>query len=390
MKTLVLNAGSSSIKYHVYGLNDETVYESGLIEHLNEAHDICHQWWMGDNSAYRQKLAQCDIPAVFEYLIQYLKNRYQISVVAHRVVHGGVKFSRPVLIDKAVLVDIRHTVDLAPLHNPVNICGIEVAIRHLPDTPQVAVFDTAFHHSLPQRSYRFALPEEIVQRHHLRRYGFHGISHQYLMNEVAIQFETTPQSLNIISLHLGNGASIAAIEAGCCIDTSMGMTPTAGLVMGTRCGDLDPGVILHLLRAGYDTDTIDDLLNQQSGLKGMCGSNDMREILQRVENSDEPAQHAVELFCYSIKKYIGAYCAILGRVDALVFSGGIGENAWQIRQQCCEGLEHLGICIDNQRNRNADGGCFRLDNGDYATAIFKIATNEELQMARLARDFLNP
>jgi acetate kinase len=275
---------------------------------------------------------------------------------------------------------------LAPLHNPPNLLGIELAANAYSDLPQVAVFDTAFHHTLPEHAYRYAVPETWYREHHVRRHGFHGISHEYVAQRAAAHLGKPLSELNLITLHLGNGASAAAIQGGRCIDTSMGFTPLEGLVMGTRSGDLDPAIPLHVERVtGMGWKSLDHILNHECGLKGLTGVNDMREILQRAEAGDAAAKLALNMYCYRIRKYIGAYHAVLGRVDALVFTAGVGENAPPVRAQACAGLERLGIAIDDAQNGKAIDEIAEVHQPGQGVSVLVIRTNEELQIARQVR-----
>jgi len=302
--------------------------------------------------------------------------------VGHRVVHGGAEFYRPTQIDDPVLATVKRLAPLAPLHNPANIAGIEVARAAFPKTPQVAVFDTAFHHTLPPVAYRYALPHETYQQHGVRRYGFHGTSHQFVAKQVAAHLERPLARLNAIVLHLGNGASAAAIENGRSVDTSMGLTPLEGLIMGTRSGDIDPAIVFHLARqAGMELEEIDRLLNRESGLRGICGDNDMREVERRAAAGDEQAELAVAMFAYRIKKYLGAYMAVLGRVDAIAFTAGIGENSPTVRARCLAGLEPLGVELDEGRNTAGRGACYEIQADTSGVKVLVVATDEELEIA---------
>ena len=306
----------------------------------------------------------------------------ELFAIGHRVVHGGESFREPKIIDVEVLQQIRDMIPLAPLHNPANVMGIEVALLQAPDIPQVAVFDTAFHHSIPAYANRYALPVEFYNKHGLRRYGFHGTSHQYVANQAASCLGKTLESLNLITLHLGNGASAAAISKGQSIDTSMGFTPLEGLIMGTRCGDIDPAIHFHIGRTtGMSSNEIESVLNKESGLKGICGVSDMREVHRLADAGDDQAQLALEMYCYRIKKYIGAYYAALGSVDAVVFTGGIGENDAWVRQRCCAGLTAMGIELDMQKNPSARSGIFDIHTETSQVSLLVIPTNEELEIA---------
>jgi acetate kinase len=302
--------------------------------------------------------------------------------IGHRVVHGGDLFREPALIDSEVISAIRRLIPLAPLHNPSNLLGIEVMRERFPRVPQVAVFDTAFHQTLPPHAYRYALPHELYEKHAVRKYGFHGSSHSFVAKEAAKHLGRPMSDTNLIILHLGNGASAAAVKAGRSVDTSLGMTPLEGLVMGTRCGDLDPSIPFYIIRrTGMKPEEVENLLNRESGLKGVCGVSDMREVLERAAKGDERAALAIEMFCYRIKKYLGAYHAVLGRLDAVVFTGGIGENASPIRQRVCEGLEHLGIGVDPGKNGAAVGAVAEVQREGMHVKVLVIKTNEEREIA---------
>ncbi|WP_295414091.1 acetate kinase, partial [uncultured Thiodictyon sp.] len=297
----------------------------------------------------------------------------------------GERFQRPTLVDDAVVEAIRDMIPLAPLHNPANLDGIEVARTLFPGVPSVAVFDTAFHQTMPSATYRYAIPEYLYLKHRVRRYGFHGTSHQYVGERAAAVLGKPFDRCNLITLHLGNGASATAIRAGRSIDTSMGMTPLEGLVMGTRCGDLDPAILFYTAeQLGLDNQALDDLLNRQSGLLGLCGVNDMREIHRLAAEGDDRAELAIAITARRIRKYIGAYYAELGRVDAIVFTGGIGENDAEVRHRACAGLENLGIALDDSANLSADRGERAISAAHSQVKILVIPTNEELAIARQA------
>jgi len=306
-----------------------------------------------------------------------------LDAIGHRVVHGGKAFHAPIIIDKVVRDDIEALIPLAPLHNSANLEGIDVALALLPKTPQVAVFDTAFHRSLPKHAYLYALPLELYEKHDIRRYGFHGTSHHFVAKESAKFLDKPLENLNLITLHLGNGASATAIEKGKSIDTSMGMTPLEGLMMGTRSGDMDPAIITYLVhKVGMHIDDIDSMLNKQSGLKGICGENDMRSILEKVDKGDKSAQLALEMFVYRIKKYIGAYTIVLEKVDAIVFTGGIGEHASRVRELVCEGLEQtLGVALDSKKNAAYHDSNAEIQSPKSRVKVLVIPTHEELEIA---------
>ena len=377
MNILVLNAGSSSIKYRILRMPTGEVLGSGAITRIGEGVEV------PDHSVGFERLAQA--------LESDGVDSGSLTAVGHRVVHGGSEFSEPTLVDEDVIEAIRKLEPLAPLHNPANLLGIEAAMARFPDRPHVAVFDTAFHASLPARAYRYAIPKAIYEQYDVRRYGFHGTSHRYVMTETARHLGKSAESLNMIVLHLGNGASAAAIAGGKCVDTSMGMTPLEGLVMGTRSGDIDPAIVFFLVRkTGATLDDVKSMLNRDSGLKGLCGDNDVRQVSRRAADNDPDAQLALDVYCYRIRKFIGAYTAALGSVDAIVFTAGIGENQPLVRAGACEGLEGLGIFIDESRNKVADGSSISEIQADQsATKVLVVPTNEELELARQVVDCIS-
>ncbi len=306
----------------------------------------------------------------------------ELDAVGHRVVHGGSVFNAPVVIDTEVIDTIRTLIPLAPLHNPANLEGIEILYSQYPELPQVAVFDTAFHQTMPEYAYRYPLPYAVSQAAHIRRYGFHGTSHAYVAKEAAKILGEPLENLNLITLHLGNGASATAIKSGKSMDTSMGMTPLEGLMMGTRSGDIDPAIIPYLeTHNKLSISEIDSMLNKESGLKGICGSNDMREVIQQASSGDRQSQLALEMYVYRIKKYIGAYAVALGHVDAIVFTGGIGEHAALVREMVCEDLyETIGVEIDSQKNERLQSGNVSVGSERSRIELFVIPTNEELEI----------
>jgi acetate kinase len=311
-----------------------------------------------------------------------------IRAVGHRVVHGGTKFHSPTLITDAVLAEIERLAELAPLHNPPNAIGIEVARADFPDLPHVAVFDTGFFHSLPQAAATYAIDRDVAAEYGIRRYGFHGTSHEYVSRQVAVLLDADPAELNTIVLHLGNGASASAVHGGVAVETSMGLTPLEGLVMGTRCGDIDAGVLMHLRRtAGMEVEQLDELLNRRSGLKGMCGINDFRELLEHIAAGSAPAKLAYDVYVHRLRKYVGAYLAVLGRVDAIAFTAGVGENVAAVREDALAGLDGLGIVVDPDRNRTGKGARI-ISADDSRTTVLVVPTNEELAIARAAWEFV--
>lgn len=296
--------------------------------------------------------------------------------------HGGLTFTHPTVVDDTVLAEIERLIPVAPLHNPANLTGIRTARALRPDLPQVAVFDTAFHTTMPESAARYAIDVETADAHRIRRYGFHGTSHAYVSRATAELLGKDPSEVNVIVLHLGNGASASAVEGGRCVDTSMGLTPLEGLVMGTRSGDMDPAVIFHLMRVGgMSTDEIDTLLNKKSGLIGLCGDNDMREIRRRIDEGDERAKLAFDIYIHRLKKYIGAYCAVLGRVDAVAFTAGVGENAAPVREAAVAGLEGLGLAVDDELNAVRSGEPRLISPAGARVAVAVVPTDEELEIA---------
>jgi acetate kinase len=322
---------------------------------------------------------------IFTALVEsgYLQHTVDLLGIGHRVVHGGESFKEPTLIDEKVLAGINETMPLAPLHNPANLKGIEIALRICPNVPQVAVFDTAFHQTLPPHTFCYPVPYSLYKTYHVRRYGFHGTSYHSISKQAAAYLKQPLEKLNLIALHLGNGASATAIKAGKSVDTSMGMTPLEGLMMGTRCGDIDPSLPFYLAKImGKSNEELNLLLTRESGLKGICGASDMREVHVLAEEGDPMANLAIEMYCYRIKKYIGAYYAILGHLDALIFSGGIGENDSLIRKNVCAGLANLGIVIDDNKNQTAAHKTFAIQRKDGVVKVLVIPTDEELEIAQ--------
>ncbi len=323
-----------------------------------------------------------------EYLLDskvgIIESTNSIRVIGHRVVHGGEFFSTPQKINHKILEQIKSVAHLAPLHNPANIKGIEVAQKLFPKAAQVAVFDTAFHQTIPEKVFRYAIPEKFYTEENIRVYGMHGTSHQYITKNTAKYLNKDIDKTSLISIHLGNGCSIAAVKKGQCIDTSMGFSPLAGLVMGTRCGDIDPAVLLYLNQnLGYSTEDINTILNKESGLKGLTGTNDLRDILENAAKGDEKSTLAIDIYTYRIKKYIGSYIASLGQLpDAIVFTGGVGENASIIRAKVLSDLQHLGIQIEQEKNDVRISGNKEFQETDAPIKLLVIPTNEELEIAQ--------
>lgn len=393
MRVVVINSGSSSIKYEVFALDGCTPVVRGLLDRIGTRNAGFRRRWLASSGGWEEIVESrpiADHHEGFKFLLD-AAIRFPTAHVSpgeffafgHRVVHGGEVFHEPVIVDDEVIEQIRGLTPLAPLHNPFNALAIEALRALRPDVPNVAVFDTAFHLSMPPKAFRYALPGELYEIHHVRRYGFHGSSHRYVAMEASRCLGVAIERLNLIIFHLGNGASAAAVQSGKSVDTSMGLTPLEGLMMGTRCGDIDPAIPFYISRkTGKPFDTIEEMLNRESGLKGICGMNDMREIERRAEEGDIQAQLAVEMYCYRIKKYIGSYYAVLGRVDAIVFTGGIGENSALIRKKACEGLGGLGISIDDRRNVEAQRGEGEIQSEDSRVKIVIIPTDEEREIAR--------
>jgi len=386
---LVVNSGSSSIKYQLVDLVVGTAVASGIVERIGEdSATLKHT--SGDTTVEREQAIGDHgegLRAVLRLFDEVGPDLTSAGVVAvgHRVVHGGSVFSTPVLVDDDVVAQIDALSPLAPLHNPANVTGIRVARELLPDVPHVVVFDTAFFHGLPAAAATYAIDRDVAREHGVRRYGFHGTSHHFVAHEAARVLDRHVEDLATIVLHLGNGASASAVLGGKAVDTSMGMTPLEGLVMGTRSGDLDPAVLIHLQRnAGMSVDDVDDLLNRRSGLKGLAGENDLRAIHQLVADGDEDARVALEVYAHRLKKYIGSYLAVLGRLDVLVFTAGVGENDDAVRAAACAGLEGLGIALDPERNAGRKKAPTIISADWSRTTVLVVPTNEELAIARQA------
>ncbi len=394
MKVLVLNSGSSSIKFQLFRSDDWRVLASGAVARIGEALGEFKGQWRDDLDRVQGFTVHLPIPdhrEGLEHIAARLResgvlgDMSELGAVGHRVVHGGEAFQRPTRVDEGVVAAIRGMIPLAPLHNPANLEGIQVALRLFPEVPQVAVFDTAFHQTMAPAAYRYALPENLYREQRVRRYGFHGTSHAYVSRRAAALLGRDPADCNLITLHLGNGASAAAVRGGRSIDTSMGLTPLEGLVMGTRCGDLDPAIPFYLARnLGMDIAVLDDLLNRRSGLLGLCGANDMREIHRRIGQGDPAAALALDVFCHRLRKYLGAYWVELGRLDALVFTGGIGENDAEVRSRTCAGLEGMGIRLDAAANQVCAQVERNISEAGSPVVVLVIPTKEELEIARQA------
>ncbi len=400
MKILVINTGSSSIKFKLFELPQEQELLGGTVEKIGEKKGSMRYMLTtptGEKIEEQMEEAFTDyrsgLHKIAEVLFKreygLLNNPEDIQVVGHRVVHGGERFSQPVRINDQVLQQIEALVPLAPLHNPPNLEGIKVSYEIFPAAQQMAVFDTAFHQTLPSFAYRYAIPHHFYEKHQVRVYGMHGTSHQYVAQQAAHYLERPLQNLHLITVHLGNGCSMTAIKEGKSFDTSMGFSPLAGLVMGTRSGDIDPAVIFYMgRRLQMSMDEIDQTLNKQSGLKGLAHSNDLRDIIQREAEGEQEAKQALELYTYRIKKYLGAYYAALGKVDAIIFTAGVGENSPLIRARSCAGLERLGILIDPAKNAAKTTTIREIQQPNSAVKILVIPTNEELAIAREAYELV--
>ncbi|MCW8805322.1 MAG: acetate kinase [Ignavibacteriaceae bacterium] len=387
MKVLVLNCGSSSIKYQFMDTDTGTALAKGVVERIGMTGAVLsHSRSDGDSIKIVGEILDHQI--AIEYVIAILlspnhgviKDIKEIEAVGHRVVHGGETFSESILINDEAIKVLQDNIELAPLHNPPNIKGIQAVTRLLSKTPQVAVFDTAFHSKMQPHSFLYGIPYELYKKYKIRRYGFHGTSHLYVSNKAAELMGKSVGQLKIITAHLGNGCSMAAVQNGVSVDTSMGFTPLEGLLMGTRSGDLDPSLILYIMgKEGLSLGEAGTLLNKHSGLIGISGeSSDMREILASVKDEQKRSIYAFEIFCYRIKKYIGAYTAAMGGLDALVFTGGIGENAVEVREEVCKNMEFLGIKLDTLKNKSRETV---VSDSSSKVKVFRIPTNEELVIA---------
>lgn len=393
MKVLVINAGSSSLKYQLLDMENEAVMASGIVERIGaENGSLTHKAEKGDGSTEKTELAQeiCDHTVGVNLAIDLITDpekgviadKSEIDAIGHRVVQGGEDFSEAVRIDDTVKDKIHEISSLAPLHNPANLMGIAVAEHIFPGIPNVAVFDTEFHQTMPEKAFLYPLPYTYYEELKIRKYGFHGTSHKFVARKTAKVMGKNIQELNIITVHLGNGGSVSAVASGKCMDTSMGMTPLAGIMMGTRCGDIDPAITGYIAeRKQMTAKEIDFLLNNESGLMGICGKSDMRDIHSSIEAGDQRAKLAVEMFAYRVKKYIGSYYAALGTVDAIAFTAGIGENDDKTRALCCENLTGMGIELDLSKNVGRIGDPKKISQERSRVQVWVIPTNEELQIA---------
>jgi acetate kinase len=401
MNILILNSGSSSVKYQLLNMDGPTVMASGLVERIGEASgQVKHKQWpdTGKEQTFTEEMPIQDHATGLTRVVELITGLEtgvisgvaQIQGIGHRIVHGGEAFSASTLVDEAVIQGIRDQIPLAPLHNPGGLAGIETAMRLLPGVPNVAVFDTAFHQTMAPEAYRYAIPKKLYTELKIRRYGFHGTSHLYVAKKCAQTLGQPFAETSCITAHLGNGCSMAAIKNGKCIDTSMGLTPLAGLVMGTRSGDVDPA--LHAFLAdnkGLSIQEIDALLNKESGLKGMCGFNDLRDIHERISQGDADAQLALRVFCRRVTQYIGQYMALLDGTQAICFTAGVGENDAVVRRLCCASLGSIGAILDTNRNSEAPRGSIaEISAPDSPVKIMVIPTNEELEIATQTMEVL--
>lgn len=384
---LVINSGSSSIKYQLIEMSGEQVLAKGLIERIGTDYGaITHTGPDGEHHAERPVL---DHVAGFRAMMDACNtwgphlDEEPIVAVGHRVVQGGARFIQPTPIDDAAIRILEEISSLAPLHNPPNLLGIRAARTAFPDLPQIAVFDTAFHQTMPPVAYTYAIDAALANQYRIRKYGFHGTSHKYVSELAAKALDIPHDQLNAITLHIGNGVSACAIRGGTSIDTSMGMTPLEGLVMGTRSGDLDPGIIFHLARqAGMTVDQMDDLLNRRSGMLGLTGSADLRDVQEAAERGDRRADLALDVYCHRIRHYVGAYQTDLDPLHAIVFTAGVGENSAVVRERALAGMDRFGIVLDRERNGAHERGVRRISTADSPVAVLVVPTNEELEIAR--------
>jgi acetate kinase len=396
MKILVINSGSSSIKFQLLDMSDESVLASGLVERIGETEGLIKctlRPGCKDELVVKKTAAVPDHKSGMRSAVEILSDPQQgvivdrgdIDAIGHRVVHGGEDFHKPTILTADVMAAIEKNIPLAPLHNPANLDGIRVAQELFSGVPQVAIFDTAFHQTIPPHAYHYALPYELYEKQRIRRYGFHGTSHKFVATECARLMGKPLEEINLISIHLGNGCSMTAVKNGKSVDTTLGLTPLEGLVMGTRSGDVDPAIHSFLARnCNMDIEAIDEMLNKDSGLKGLCGLNDMRDIHEAIEGGNERAKLALDVQTYRNKKYVGAYMAVLGRVDAIIFTAGIGENDEIVREMTLRGLEPFGIVMDLKINNQRIKKPTLLSAQESRVQVWGIPTNEELAIAREA------
>lgn len=391
MKILVINAGSSSIKYQLYNMKDESVLASGRVERIGTESAIVTHEPAGKPGVREVSEILDHVTAVRRVLDLLLHREHgvvasiaEIEAVGHRVVHGGETFKASVLVDDEVKRRIRDLFDLAPLHNPAAMMGINAVEQNMPNMPQAVVFDTAFHQTMPRHAYLYPIPMALYRRHKIRRYGFHGTSHFYVSERAAEMIGRSIAELKMITCHIGNGASCAAILGGKSVDTSMGLTPLEGLMMGTRSGDIDPAVVPFVMsKEELTLSEVNSMLNKHSGMLAISGfSGDMREIVEAMEDGDRNAKLAFDMFCYRLRKYVGAYAAVMNGLDALVFTAGIGENSTHVRKSVCEGLTFLGVQLDEAANQQRSKDARFISAPDSRVKVLVVPTNEELIIAR--------
>ena len=399
MCILVINTGSSTLKFACFDDSPDKVLVKGMVDRIGQTESKLH-YQTSDGVIYQRETEVKNIRGAVELAVTCLtepgegalKSPFDIKAIGHRIVHGGPTIDRPQVLDRAIKQLVKDHSRLAPLHNPANLAGIEAAEAAFPKAIQVGVFDTAFHSTLPPKAYLYALPLEFYQQEKIRRYGFHGISHKYV-SEVAAEFIGKPlKGLNLITCHLGNGCSITAVKAGVSVDTSMGFTPLEGLVMGTRSGDLDPAILIHLMEhKGLSVSEVKRLINHESGLLGLSAgvSCDMRELSKAAMDEDKNAKLAMQVFCYRIRKYIGAYCAAMGWVDGIIFTGGIGENSAMVRQLTLQGLEAMNITLNHELNHSAYRGNRYIQAANSDLRILVVPTDEEKEIASQVRSLLD-
>ncbi|GGF76351.1 acetate/propionate family kinase [Wenyingzhuangia marina] len=388
MNILIINSGSSSLKYQIIEMPSEKVVCNGLIERIGQQNSkFVYNPINGEEVEIEETIADHKqglsilVSYLFDEKLGVLKSKKDIKIIGHRVVHGGNKFSKTRIVTPEVKAGIKELFSLAPLHNPAHLLGIEVCEELFPETKQIVVFDTAFHQTMPSKAYKYALPKKLTEEKKIRVYGFHGTSHKYV-SEKANEFLGTTNT-KLITLHIGNGASVSAVENGKCVDHSMGFSPTTGLVMGTRIGDIDPSVVLHLIKnLGYSVDEVSDLLIKKSGMLGMTGYSDFRDLVYQSQNGNTDCTEALELYAYRVKKYIGSYTAAMNGLDALVFTAGAGENSIELRKLICENLSFLGIELDEDLNNVRPKELIEIQAKNSKVKILIIPTNEELEIAK--------
>ena len=396
MIVLVVNCGSSSLKYQLINMDNEEVMAKGLVEKIGLPDSQLTHKWNGQKKEIKQSIPdhQVAVKLVLDILTDaecgVIKSMDAIDAVGHRVVHGGEEFAASTLITDEVMKALEKCSAMAPLHNPPNIIGINACKAIMPGVPQVGVFDTAFHQTMPAKAFMYGLPYELYKEDHIRRYGFHGTSHRYVAGEVAKVMGVPVEKLRIINCHLGNGSSLAAIKYGKCVDTTMGFTPLAGVLMGTRCGDIDPAIVLNVMdNHNLSTKEMDTLMNKKSGVLGISGvSSDFRDLGQAAAEGNERAQLALDMFHYQVRKEIGAFAAAMGGVDVITFTAGVGENGIEDRAAIAEGLEYLGAKLDPQRN-NVRGKDALISTDDSTVKMYVIPTNEEIMIARDTKDIVS-